>query len=79
MGRRHVADVGEVEGQERPEVRRLELVTEPGESFAAEAVEGDAALPVDGIGAEGRGAVGLIGSASLSMRRLKCLVVGMSL
>ncbi len=51
--RGHVADVGEVESQDRAEVGGLERALQPGEPFRAQAVEGDPALPVDGIRAEG--------------------------
>ena len=50
VGRGHVADVGEVEGQQGAERGALERGAEPGQPVVAEPVEVDALLPVDGVG-----------------------------
>ena len=47
MGGGHVADVVEVEAQQRAEVARFELAAQPRQAFSAEPVEVDALLPVD--------------------------------
>ena len=52
VGRRHVADVGEVEGQQGAELRAVQRLAEPGQPLLAQVVEVDSPFPVDGVGAE---------------------------
>ena len=54
VGRGHVADVREVEGQQRAQLRALELAPcSRASRSVAQPVEVDPLLPVDGVGAEG--------------------------
>ena len=49
MGRGHVADVGEVEGQQRAELRFLQGVLQATQPFLAQPVNIDPLLPVDRV------------------------------
>ena len=55
VGRGHVADVGEVEAQQRAQFGSLQLRVQPGQPLRAEPAHIDAGLPVDGVRAEGLG------------------------
>jgi hypothetical protein len=57
VGRCHVPDVGEVEGEHGSHLRGFQLGLQPREALGAEPVEVDALLPVDRIGARGAGAL----------------------
>lgn len=49
VGRRHVADVREIERQQRAELRAVELPAQTPQAVGAQTVEVDARLPVDGV------------------------------
>lgn len=52
VGGRHVADVGEVEAEQRPQLGAVQCLVEPGQPLPAQPVEVDALFPVDGVRSE---------------------------
>src|SRR6185437_11420887 len=52
MRRRHIPDIREIERQQRPKTRALQLCTQPGQPVSPQAVQVDALLPVNGVRAE---------------------------